>query len=53
MTKRVDGLFLCEECELLYTEEHWAQKCEDWCRERRSCNLEITKHAVNKSDYVL
>jgi hypothetical protein len=53
MTKQVDGLYLCEECKLLYRKEHWAQKCEDWCRERGSCNLEIMKHAVNKSGLVL
>ena len=53
MTKKVNGLFLCEECDLLYKEEALAQKCEDWCREKKSCNLEITKYAVNKSDLSL
>ncbi len=53
MTKQVDELFLCEECDLLYKEEELAQKCEDWCRENKSCNLEITKHAVNKSELAL
>lgn len=53
MTKKVDGLFLCEECDLLYREEELAKKCEDWCRENKSCNLEITRHAVNKSELSL
>ncbi|MHA2066307.1 MAG: hypothetical protein ACXABY_18200 [Candidatus Thorarchaeota archaeon] len=53
MTRLVDGLYLCEECDLLYREEYWAKKCEDWCRKRKSCNLEITRHAVNKSDLIM
>jgi hypothetical protein len=53
MIKKVDDLFLCEECDLLYREEELAQKCEDWCRENKSCNLEITRHAVNKSELSL
>jgi hypothetical protein len=53
MTKEVDGLFMCEECHLLYKNKDLAQKCEDWCREKKSCNLEITRHAVNKSELSL
>lgn len=53
MTKKVNGLFLCEECNLLYHEEELAVRCEEWCREKKSCNLEITKHAVNKADLSL
>jgi hypothetical protein len=53
MTKNVNGLYLCEECDLLYQEEELAKKCEDWCRVKKSCNLEITKYAVNKSDLSL
>jgi hypothetical protein len=53
MTKHVNGLYLCEECDLLYKEEDLAQKCEDWCREKKSCNLEIARHAVNKTDLSL
>ncbi|MHA2026786.1 MAG: hypothetical protein ACW98U_12870 [Candidatus Thorarchaeota archaeon] len=53
MTKKINDLYLCEECDMLYREEELAQKCEDWCREMKSCNLEITKHAVNKSELSL
>lgn len=53
MTRKIGDLYLCEECNLLYREEELAQKCEDWCRETKSCNLEITKHAVNKSELSL
>ncbi|MHA1906881.1 MAG: hypothetical protein ACW98Y_06280 [Candidatus Thorarchaeota archaeon] len=49
--KEQDGLFLCEECGLLYKEEHWAEKCEVWCKEHKSCNIEITQHAVPQSDF--
>jgi hypothetical protein len=49
MTKKVDGLYLCEECGLLYLKKVWAERCEDWCSVHKSCSLEITKHAVDKS----
>jgi len=39
-------LYQCEECGFRYAEREWAEKCEAWCREHRSCNLEITKYAV-------
>ncbi len=38
-------LYQCEECEMLYREKEWAQKCEAWCKEYKSCNLEIIAHA--------
>lgn len=39
-------LFKCGECGLNYREKEWADKCEIWCKEHKSCNLEITSHAV-------
>ncbi len=46
-TKKEDGLYyICEECEFAYKERGWAQKCEDWCKERNSCSMEITRHSV-------
>lgn len=39
-------LFACDECKFLYETEELAKKCEDWCREKHSCNLDITKHSV-------
>lgn len=41
-----ESLFTCPECSLQYREKAWAEKCERWCREHKSCNLDIIKHAV-------
>jgi len=38
-------LFQCDECGFKYQDKEWAEKCEAWCREHHSCNLEITKYA--------
>ena len=38
-------LYQCEECGFHYENREWAEKCEEWCREHKSCNLEITAHA--------
>ncbi len=47
-------LYQCPECGLYYKEKEWAEKCEAWCREHKSCNIEITKRAVDKnSDSVI
>jgi hypothetical protein len=43
--KKSSRLFQCGECGFRYREEAWAEKCEAWCREHNSCNLEITSHA--------
>lgn len=29
-----------------YKQKEWAEKCEAWCKEHQSCNLEIIAHAV-------
>jgi len=39
-------LYVCDDCGMKYKDRYWAIKCENWCREHKSCNLEITKHAV-------
>lgn len=39
-------VFVCPECNLSYKDAEWAKKCATWCKEHKSCNLEITKHAV-------
>ncbi len=36
--------YVCEECGFVYAEREWAEKCEKWCREYQSCNLEIIQH---------
>lgn len=42
-------LYQCEECGFKYEEKGWAEKCEAWCKEHKSCNLEITSHAVTSN----
>lgn len=42
-------LYQCPECGFLYKEKEWAEKCQVWCKEHKSCNLEITQHAVKRS----
>ncbi len=39
-------VFVCSECSLSYADKEWARKCQVWCREHKSCNLEIIKHAL-------
>lgn len=41
-------LYSCKECGLHYREKTWAYKCEEWCKEHHSCNIEITAHAEQK-----
>lgn len=38
-------LYRCPECGLHYRNEQTAEKCRQWCKEYKSCNLEITQHA--------
>ncbi len=44
------GLHRCPECGLHYEDKDWKDKCEAWCREHHSCNLEITSHSVENSN---
>jgi len=43
-------IFTCPICDSSYNEEEWAKKCELWCREHQSCNLEIIQHSINKNE---
>ena len=38
-------LYECKECGLHYKDHYMAEKCEAWCKEHRTCNVEITKQA--------
>ncbi len=53
MTKSVQengkALYQCEECGLKYVEKEIAEKCEAWCNEHKSCNLDIIRHAVKNT----
>lgn len=40
--------YQCPECGCEYKEKELAKKCEVWCKEHNSCNVEITKYAINK-----
>ncbi|MBI4600070.1 hypothetical protein HY732_04060 [Candidatus Uhrbacteria bacterium] len=45
-SKQADQTFYqCEACGFHYREKEWAEKCEAWCQQHNSCNLEITAHA--------
>lgn len=53
MTKTIQkenkGLHQCEECGFQYVDKEWAEKCETWCKEHQSCNIEITSHVVQET----
>lgn len=38
--------FQCPECSLHYKERVWMEKCKTWCKEHKSCNLEIINHSL-------
>jgi len=44
--KKINSHFKCQECGLFYPHKKWADKCGDWCKKHKSCNLEITKQAL-------
>lgn len=41
-------IYKCLECGFKYKEKEWADKCQKWCKENKTCNLEIIKHAIRK-----
>lgn len=41
-------LYKCPECGIEYHEKEWAEKCEAWCKEHKTCNVEIINHAVKE-----
>lgn len=45
-TKKDKKYFQCGICGFYYKDKKWAQKCEAFCKKRKSCSLEITKHSV-------
>ncbi len=59
MTKTIQTenkeLYQCEECGFKYADDstslitgkEWAEKCEAWCKEHQSCNIEITAHSTD------
>ncbi len=52
MEKDIKKIYECPECHLKYKDKKWAEKCEVWCRENQSCNLDIIQHAEkSENDY--
>ena len=49
VSKEGQQLYQCEECEFHYQDKDWAEKCEAWCKEHKSCNIEITANALENS----
>ncbi|HLD62732.1 MAG TPA: hypothetical protein VI875_02605 [Candidatus Norongarragalinales archaeon] len=43
------AVFVCGECGLAYAQKAIAEQCQAWCSEHKSCNLQIIKHAINRS----
>jgi hypothetical protein len=39
--------YRCEQCGFIYPNMETAERCEAWCSEHRSCNLDITKYAMS------
>lgn len=43
-------IYKCEECGLGYKSKEIAEKCENWCREHKSCNLDIIQNAIKEHE---
>jgi len=50
ITKENTELYQCEECGFKYRDKETAEKCQAWCGEHNSCNLDIIKDAVQEED---
>ncbi|MDE2144704.1 MAG: hypothetical protein KGJ01_01905 [Patescibacteria group bacterium] len=48
VTKDNKKYYRCGECGLLYADKETAEKCQAWCSEHKSCNLEIIKYSVKE-----
>ncbi|BAB60647.1 TVG1559742 [Thermoplasma volcanium GSS1] len=49
MAKMDENTYQCEICKLHYKDESDAKKCQDWCSQHNSCNLEITSRSLEAS----
>ena len=41
------AIYKCKECGFSYEDKEWKDKCEKWCKEHKTCSMEITKHSIN------
>ena len=39
-------VYKCMKCGYFYNDIEKAEECEKWCRKHKSCNLDITQHAI-------
>lgn len=39
-------LYQCPACKLYYRDREIRDRCEAWCREHQSCNLDLVQYAV-------
>jgi methionyl-tRNA synthetase len=46
ITKNNEKYFMCKACNMYYKEKELAKKCEKHCNDKKSCNLDIIKYAV-------
>jgi hypothetical protein len=46
MVKEINNKYQCEQCKLFFKDKKTAQKCENWCKKYKSCNLDIIKEAI-------
>ncbi len=44
-TQNNQNIYQCKECGLHYKNKELAEKCEAWCKEHKTCNVEIMKHS--------
>jgi hypothetical protein len=40
----------CKVCGLVYEKKEIAEKCRKWCDKYKSCNLKISKNALNRRE---
>ena len=52
MENKASKIYKCPECGLSYTDKEMAEKCEKWCGEHKTCNIEIIKHSVEHKKHV-
>jgi len=49
-TQNSNIIYRCSECGLGYKEKEIAEKCQAWCKEHKSCNLDIIKYAIKENE---
>lgn len=49
MNDKKDKVYQCPECGFHYRDKETAEKCEAWCKQYKSCNLEIVKLAIENT----